>query len=799
MKQTIARLASQTSLMTKIAIPIIVIGISIGFLISQSIATLLEEHTTQSLKVESRNLNNKLFYLIEADFKALFLSYGKDAKRYEQAKKLSQQELLASLKNLFRSSIYDIAIITPQGTHWIKQSYTHDSILQSVNQHHKKATHLFDKHIINHSYFRPWKWNIVIIRDRAPIFELIAQNNTIIFQNISILVLLLIGVLIAIIYLTINRPFQKIFAHLATIAHDKEVRLNLTSSKEVVTLVESINAMSSEILTSHNQLIAQQAKIKRIMDIQPDILLLTNGESLQSVNASFFKFFDTFHNLEQFLAKHSCICDFFEKVNEEGYIYDFNHENWIEVVYHQPKISKVKIQKDGVFYTFKVQVEKFDQNNYVVNLNDITQLQEYQKELESKRDNLITQLYTDSLTHLPNRIRLIEDIKTTSNPLVILININSFKEINDFYGVDIGDYVLIEFADMINQQLPSKRAKLYKMSGDEYIILDSFLSNRVELIRRLNRLSSYLNTQTIIKESYTIDITTTLGVAFESSDLLISADIALREAKNSKLRFAIYDKSFETLKQYQNNLLWSKKIKNALDNNHIVPYFQAIVDNQNDTIVKYESLVRLIEPDGEVITPFSFLHIAKRSHIYHNISKCMIEQSFEYFNRKNMSFSINLSIHDIENYETHQLILNKLQEYQLGERVTFEILESEGINNYDVVASFINEIKKYNALVAIDDFGTGYSNFSHIINLQIDYLKIDGSLINNILHDESVSVVVETIIAFAKKLGIKTIAEYVDSKELYEYVKKMGIDYSQGFYISQPISKILESDTFLQT
>ena len=166
--------------------------------------------------------------------------------------------------------------------------------------------------------------------------------------------MLLIGVLITIIYITINRPFQKIFTHLAQITNDKESHLNLSSSKEVVKLVDSINTMSSEILASHNQLIAQKAKIKRIMDIQPDIVLLTNGEVLQSVNESFFRFFNTYHNLEQFLEQHGCICDFFEKVDEEGYIYSFDHENWVEVVYKQPQISKVKIRKDGLFYTFKV-------------------------------------------------------------------------------------------------------------------------------------------------------------------------------------------------------------------------------------------------------------------------------------------------------------------------------------------------------------------------------------------------------------------------------------------------------------
>ncbi|KIM10895.1 MAG: hypothetical protein KU38_06975 [Sulfurovum sp. FS08-3] len=416
----------------------------------------------------------------------------------------------------------------------------------------------------------------------------------------------------------------------------------------------------------------------------------------------------------------------------------------------------------------------------------MTQLEEYKKELERKQDRLMHQLYTDSLTHLPNRTKLTEDIKAYKAPMIILINIDGFKEINDFYGIDIGDFVLIEFGKIIKRHLPSKGAKLYKMSGDEYVILDSMHLSRMELIKQLNLLSHSINNQTIFTNGYEIDMNATMGIALDTHDLLISADVALHEAKNSKLRFAIYDKSFETLKEYKNNLLWSKKIKEAIENNKIVPYFQPIVDNQTHQIVKYESLVRLIGSNNQIIAPFVFLGIAKQSRIYHNISKIMIEQTFKYFADKAMDFSINISINDIENFETHQFIFEQLKTYDLGSRVTFEILESEGITNYGIVASFIAEVKQYGAKIAIDDFGTGYSNFSHIINLHVDFIKIDGSLINTMLYDENLRVVVETIVAFAKKLGIKTVAEFVDSKELYEYVASIGIDYSQGFYISKP-------------
>ncbi len=779
-------LASKTNLMTKIAIPIVILGVLSAFVISQGITHLLYGYTTQSLKAQTQSISNKVYYLIESEFKALFFTYGQFQEGYAKAKKLSQTELIGSLRNIFKQNIYDIAIITPTKTHWISRNHVDKGILKSIDLETPTHAFLASNYVISTLRFRPWEWYIVTIHDRSSVVELINQNRYLVIKNISLLVVLVILALIIILYFTIERPFGVIFAHLNRIKNNDIVSLELSSSKEVVKLVENINTMSNQILHNQNELQFQKTKLQRIMDIQPDILILTNGKVIQSVNASFFNFFDQYANLEEFIQEHQCVCDFFEKVEEEDYIYATDKQEWVSKVLQNHRLYKVKILKKNQAYIFSIKVERFDTENYVINLSDITQLEEYKKELERKQDRLMHQLYTDSLTHLPNRTKLTEDIKAYKAPMIILINIDGFKEINDFYGIDIGDFVLIEFGKIIKRHLPSKGAKLYKMSGDEYVILDSMHLSRMELIKQLNLLSHSINNQTIFTNGYEIDMNATMGIALDTHDLLISADVALHEAKNSKLRFAIYDKSFETLKEYKNNLLWSKKIKEAIENNKIVPYFQPIVDNQTHQIVKYESLVRLIGSNNQIIAPFVFLGIAKQSRIYHNISKIMIEQTFKYFADKAMDFSINISINDIENFETHQFIFEQLKTYDLGSRVTFEILESEGITNYGIVASFIAEVKQYGAKIAIDDFGTGYSNFSHIINLHVDFIKIDGSLINTMLYDENLRVVVETIVAFAKKLGIKTVAEFVDSKELYEYVASIGIDYSQGFYISKP-------------
>jgi len=157
------------------------------------------------------------------------------------------------------------------------------------------------------------------------------------------------------------------------------------------------------------------------------------------------------------------------------------------------------------------------------------------------------------------------------------------------------------------------------------------------------------------------------------------------------------------------------------------------------------------------------------------------------FKNNTYDFSINLSIEDIMSSKIFNYILQKLKENkETARRLTFELLESEAVKDFKKVDRFIGEIRRYGVKVAIDDFGSGYSNFSYVTKINTDYIKIDGSLIADIDVDEASLIVVETIVSFAKKLGLKTIAEYVHSSVVLDKVKELGIDYSQGFYIDEP-------------
>jgi EAL domain-containing protein (putative c-di-GMP-specific phosphodiesterase class I) len=197
-------------------------------------------------------------------------------------------------------------------------------------------------------------------------------------------------------------------------------------------------------------------------------------------------------------------------------------------------------------------------------------------------------------------------------------------------------------------------------------------------------------------------------------------------------------------------------------------------------------LARLMDQNEKILSPALFIPVAKKIKVYNIITKTIIDKAFETFEDSEFEFSVNLSIEDIMSSEMFNFIMQKLKHSKASNRVIFELLESDAIEDFVKVERFISEVKRYGAKIAIDDFGSGYSNFKYLTKMSADYIKIDGSLVQNIDIDKNALFVVETIVDFARKLGIKTIAEYVHSSVILDIVKDLDIDYSQGFYIDEP-------------
>lgn len=456
---------------------------------------------------------------------------------------------------------------------------------------------------------------------------------------------------------------------------------------------------------------------------------------------------------------------------------------------------KVRNFKPGTKITFDI---PYTQKEFTKIIQAFETMQEsvlqYSDEIETINKNLemkiteqthkaIHHLYYDNLTSLPNRIKLQEDLLDRPINTVAIMNIDDFKEINDFFGIDAGDWLLTQIAHWLNEM----KFKPYRIGGDEFAFRLKEGSSHIEFQHDIAMLLSLLSEKLFMIADETVHVRATVGIAIESDKPLIHADVALHKARSAKLPYSVYDQSEGIERQYQANIAMSAQIRQALVEHRLVCQYQPIVSCENGKIEKFETLVRIQNEDGSLIAPYQFLPIAQKTKLYHHITQEVVYQACHLFMGRSEQFSINLSSSDMLDARTVTTIENILRQTGTANRVIFEILESEGIENFEEVALFIAKMKELGAKFAIDDFGTGYSNFENILKLNVDILKIDGTLIKSINDNPRNRIVVQAIVDFAHHMGIETVAEFVASEEILQNVKELGITYSQGFHTGKPL------------
>ncbi len=402
-------------------------------------------------------------------------------------------------------------------------------------------------------------------------------------------------------------------------------------------------------------------------------------------------------------------------------------------------------------------------------------------------------LYLDQFTHLPNRNALIKDINAQSTSTVALIDIDKFSLLNDLYGEDNGDLILLEFIKKMKKYFIQEKYKIYRVGADKFIVLSKDQTSDTQIIKSIcEEFALNLDTKGLLISDDEVDVNITIGIA--TSDDQHAFEYAQRVVQKARQRFIQimeYDAgSFEQKDDFKENIKWIKKLKNGLSDGNFQPYFQPIVDGLTQKVYKYESLIRYIENDGTEIPPYKFLPIAKKAKLYPVIIKVMLKSVIDTIKEKNKRIAVNISFEDIMNKDTFDFIINELvKNPNEAKLLDFEILESEEIQDFELVRQFIDKVRSYGCSVGVDDFGAGYSNFNMLEALNIDFVKIDGSLIKDIDNLPKQALIVETISGFCGKLGIKTVAEFVSSSEIYNLVNGLGINYMQGYHFGKPVSK----------
>jgi len=228
-------------------------------------------------------------------------------------------------------------------------------------------------------------------------------------------------------------------------------------------------------------------------------------------------------------------------------------------------------------------------------------------------------------------------------------------------------------------------------------------------------------------------------------------------------------------------------IRNCVSNDGVVPFFQPIFDAKTLHISKYESLMRLYKKEiNQYASIFPYLQTAKDIKIYEKLTQIMIQKVFLQMESNAYEFSVNLDYEDLSNPKITKLLTDLMQTFPKTNRVIFEIVESEFIDDFSIVENFATQMRDYGVKIAIDDFGSGFSSMENILKLKPEIIKIDGTLIKNLDTNNDSKIFVRNIISMAKELNASCVAEYVHNKEICKICQELQIDYLQGFYLGEP-------------
>jgi len=394
---------------------------------------------------------------------------------------------------------------------------------------------------------------------------------------------------------------------------------------------------------------------------------------------------------------------------------------------------------------------------------------------------------------MSDKKQLFDFLESNKLSVLILVQIEEYDTLEKFYDKSNVEKIQSAFGSTLLYLMPNHWGfqRVYTLENGLYafaIDRRSCRATQEEIEEILEKFLTNVKEYSVKIDTIEYDISVvcsyTYGVFKVFEDAKIGIENALRDKKA-----IVYADGLSGI-EYENalhNIETINTIKVALDSQKIISYFQPIVNNQTLKVEKYESLVRLIDEQGKILSPYYFLDIAKKGRYYTRITKIVLDNSFAVLRKTDKEISINLSMVDIERDDIRTHLYDLLDTHaSMASRVVLELLESDEVKDFNTVLSFIGTVKKKGVKIAIDDFGTGYSNFERLLMYQPDILKIDGGLIKHLQTSSNNRNIVETIVMFAQKQGMKTVAEFVENEIIFNLVKAMGIDYSQGYAFGKP-------------
>ncbi len=411
----------------------------------------------------------------------------------------------------------------------------------------------------------------------------------------------------------------------------------------------------------------------------------------------------------------------------------------------------------------------------------------------------------DPLTGLWNRRRFDEELRRQlgeaerygSRGALLFLDLDQFKDVNDSRGHRAGDDLLTGLAILLRERLREIDV-VARFGGDEFaILLPHAGAEEAEVVAR--DLLEVIRSHTFDAGGAPIGITVSLGIALfpdhamTEGELLSRADMAMYRAKEEgRNRWRLFAPASEWQALVESRVSWHQRIRDALDHDLFVLHAQPILDLQSRKVTQYELLLRMTGPDGELIAPSFFLDIAERSGLIQDIDRWVVRKAIGMLAEHEaaggeLTLEVNLSGKAFGDRELLPLIQQELELHRVDpKRLVLEVTETAAVDSLSDAQAFVRTLQDMGCGFALDDFGVGFSSFSQLKHLPVDYLKIDGSFVQDLAMNATDQHLVRAIVTVAKGLGKKTIAEFVGDDATLRLLTEYGVDFAQGYHIAHP-------------
>lgn len=411
------------------------------------------------------------------------------------------------------------------------------------------------------------------------------------------------------------------------------------------------------------------------------------------------------------------------------------------------------------------------------------------EQLELQQNSMKKAMFYNEALGLGNQLSYLYEAETKKLDKIALCALSNERMVKLFVGRKQLYSELKDIYCRVNEQLRKSvqengKGNIYIYSYESTAMIlaaDTYMSED-KFYKTVKRVTDYLDGIEIGE----VQLSYQCAVVIGEREALHKAEAALQYGTLHKMSYVEYSQITSDVIDTREEAHMLKVLREALDEKRVTPYFQGIYDNKNKCFGLYEALMRIEDEKGNIYYPDQFLKIAKDYNLYETLSVVMVKQVMEKFVNRDTRVSINLNVRDVYDRDMLKTIFYYLKKADHPENFVFELVESEEVTDYQYMKAFVTRVHKAGAKIAIDDFGSGFSNLIHILQIDTDYLKIDGEIIRMVCHDDKCRDFLVIMNEWCCHQNKEVIAEYVENEDIQRIIEQMGIAYSQGYYFAKP-------------